>query len=98
MGDLETAASSGYLFCTFLTRFLNVFRKLSPDFDPDSHSVRVWKYARIDTTDTLGKLTTLGGIMKLASLPGNGLELWRLFLFREILSFSIQRILLASLK
>jgi len=42
----------------------------------------------------LGKLTALGGSMKLASLRGNRLELWRLFSFREILSFSIQRILL----
>lgn len=40
-----------------------------------SYSSRVWKYARIDAADTLGKLTTLGGSMKLASLRGNKQEL-----------------------
>src|ERR1700688_748349 len=94
---LETAANSGCQFCTLLSRFLSIFRKLSPrvkvqvedsDVTRDlilSCSVRVWKYARIDAADTLGKLTTLGGSMKLASPRGNRLELWRLFLFREIL-------------
>ena len=108
--NLETAASSGCQFCTLLSRFLSIFRKLSPRVKVQvedsvvtgdlilSYSLRVWKYARIDAADTLGKLTTLGGSMKLASLPGNRLELWRVFLFREILSFSTQRILLASLK
>lgn len=85
--DLETAASSGCQFCTLLSRFLPETVPESPRVKVQvkdsvvtgdlilSYSSRVWKYARIDAADTLGKLTTLGGSMKLASLRGNKQEL-----------------------